>query len=290
MRNCKTILIAFAFGVIMVVGISLCFSNREPSYNGRNLSAWLEDYVRASYRVGGSGNISFGIFDPAKAAAAREAIIAIGTNAIPFLVSKISQKPPFYEALHKTFPQLQRHRELQYREGESGFCILGASANSAVPKLCVLLGDDDLWVNSAAGECLVLIGKDSIPGLLSAIRAAPRDVRWAYLEELGTNATPAIPTLVQWTTDSDTNIVIGACHALGVLKLDSPLVVPALTKCLRSRNYRVSCFACDALAAYKSEARAAIPTLAGMLNDPDFNAIATWALKCIDPKTYATLR
>src|SRR5436190_1463475 len=61
----------------------------EPTYHGRTLSAWLEDYSNPLMHVRSVREIS-PAFYTLKMEGARKAVLAIGTNAIPTLL-KLTQ-------------------------------------------------------------------------------------------------------------------------------------------------------------------------------------------------------
>src|SRR5207244_4134500 len=78
----KSRIIASAIVSVIVAGIAFfAFRSREPVYQGRPLSAWLEDldYGRPSFRREAVGQ-------------AEAAVRQIGTNAVPFLVGMMRCK------------------------------------------------------------------------------------------------------------------------------------------------------------------------------------------------------
>ena len=76
---------------------------------------------------------------------------------------------------------------------------------------------------------------------------------------------------------------------LAILRHESSLVVPALSKCLSDANNAVRIFAAQGLGWYGAEARQAVPALVPLLSDPCVLArdTAAYALKQIDPEAAA---
>src|SRR5215510_13709512 len=77
-------------GAVVVIGVLVAVVSgpREPEYNGRKLSEWVDDYNRdawySSYRKFHSQ------------VAAEEAIKHAGTNALPWLLEWIQYEPPLW--------------------------------------------------------------------------------------------------------------------------------------------------------------------------------------------------
>jgi HEAT repeat protein len=84
---------------------------------------------------------------------------------------------------------------------------------------------------------------------LNAIRA---------LGDMGTNALPAIPLLIQCLTNTNLDVARTATYALCELRLEPDLVLPALANCLRSPDPNTRIKAASWLAeveAYRPEAQ-----------------------------------
>lgn len=138
---------------------------REPSYEGRTLTEWLNLYYR-----------SFSANEPNRPAlydASTNAIKHIGTNAIPFLIKKLtSRETNFQKHLRLSIPKLPRsllrvpffqrsliqflsttHGWDQF-QGREGLKILGTDALSAVPALARLTKHPDPHVRAMALDSL----------------------------------------------------------------------------------------------------------------------------------------
>ena len=114
--------------------LGLRLISREPSYHGKPLSFWLS-------RAEESSVASRGRKDP-KAAESREAIRAIGTNAIPVLLRILRAKDSVLiraamdlvgrqDYVHIHIPSVEE----QKRKAAAGFYVLGELASNAVPAL-----------------------------------------------------------------------------------------------------------------------------------------------------------
>jgi HEAT repeat protein len=88
---------------------------------------------------------------------------------------------------------------------------------------------------------------------------------------MGTNARPLVPLLVQRLQSRNLFVAMDAVQALGELKIEPELVVPALGKALQdpNQNVQISSRAAFALARFGNLSRPALPTLTNALNDPD---------------------
>src|SRR2546425_9708416 len=126
-------------GVGMVaVGVAVVFipsREREPEYEGKRLSEWVDRYATGSFNPGESDG----------------AVRHIGTNAVPFLLKWIQYETPGWKAaVYKLDPILQRLRPSWEPSHENerlavravfGFKALGLEAKQAVPELDGLMNN-----------------------------------------------------------------------------------------------------------------------------------------------------
>jgi hypothetical protein len=133
-----------ALVVFIVLAGMLAFSrfhNREPSYQGRTLTQWLEE---AEYKK------TFGIRIEARLIACTNALKQMGTNAIPFLVKRITARDSAFEARIKLLLGKQSVINFHFKDDDReaglawvGFNLLGKDAESAIPALTTLTKDSD---------------------------------------------------------------------------------------------------------------------------------------------------
>ncbi|MBI3852359.1 MAG: hypothetical protein HY298_19050 [Verrucomicrobia bacterium] len=147
---------------------------REPSYQGRTLTQWLEPEPQPKRR--NPFNTRFER-DP-KSPEVQRAIKAIGTNAIPTLLKMIQAKDSLLKTRLNSLLDRQtiihlRFRSASVRRGMAwdGFAILAKEAKSAAPSLALLTKDSDVGVRVAARESLLRVTSDKellVPVLLEA--------------------------------------------------------------------------------------------------------------------------
>ena len=152
------------------------------------------------------------VYRDAVRAVAAEALVKIGTPAVPALIQALRD----------------RSENVRFAAAEA----LGKLGDpQAVPALIQALGDSDWYVRRAAAEALVKIGTPAVPALIRALGDSDSDVRavaaWA-LVKIGTPAVPAlIKALGDWWSE---NVRRAAAEALG--DLGDPQAVPPLIQAL----------------------------------------------------------
>jgi hypothetical protein len=149
--------------VLAMVGLALvgwssweALRTREPQYQGKRLSAWLEEYNRAG--------------ELAKTGPVSDAIRAMGTNCLPFLLANLKHvqsplKEEFFEIVQKQhlvklpFGGVDRYRP-------ASVLALGALGSNAAPLLPELLQMAEAPATTAWGTMAMLaIGPAAIPTL-----------------------------------------------------------------------------------------------------------------------------
>ena len=250
--NLPTLLFFVATGVLFVG----C-SGGEPRYQGKTLSKWLILYQNAEEA------------GPAERQA-EEAIRAIGTNALPYLTKWIASDDPE--------PATQ---------AKEGFKILGPVAAPAVPALTGLLTSTNELVAGMAASALASVGAPAVPAMLAALTNRSYKISLnaiLALPELGTNALPAIPILRRELEHPNHVYRERAADALGNLRLEPDLVVPALTNLLQDPSPAARNLAIGSLGRFGPAARSAVPVIRPFLEYPDFKFVASKALKAIAPE------
>ena len=132
----------------------------EPVYAGKPLSSWVD---RVAAHLGQVANTNY---------AGVRAVRAIGTNAIPWLLSEINNQPPFGASDERSnFHQLRAN---------AGFWALGQTAAPAIPKLLEHLEEQPEFVPRA----LAGIGLPSLAALQQCLTNAPRYVPPYLLKQI----------------------------------------------------------------------------------------------------------
>jgi hypothetical protein len=166
--------------LLIVIGVGLAFQlfeNREPRYQGRSLTQWLEGYSDDVASVDDTNRM-------ARIAESRDAVRHIGTNAVPFLLKKLSARETPIERRLKKLAGSQswihfhfaNRRPLAYQ----GFHILGEEARGAAPALAQLTRHRDREVRFFALESLQSLNLDTpalLPTLLQVIHDPAPDIR-----------------------------------------------------------------------------------------------------------------
>ncbi len=164
---------------------------------------------------------------------AKEAIRAVGTNALPSLLALVSRRG--------------QSEVISRQVARVGFEALGPDAASAVPELTRLLEDPAPEVRSGAIGCLEAVGavaSNSVPRLIRALDDRDEEVRRSAVAALGHihgNASIVVPSLISY--------------------LDRPRPDNGWGKFEKAA-------AVTALGQYASESAAALTALRRMTNDP----------------------
>lgn len=306
----------------------------EPQYQGKKLTAWAREidqmdfFRQPAFQQHREQNER-----------AITVIQQVGTNALPVALSLLRAKDSWlrgrltewaerYDANHwpKHFPvQIQSAGEKNF-EGINIIWALGAMAEPAIPDLIRLLQNQNRQAAETARLALPGVGTNAIPPLLKLLSAPDANIRLraaiilgdffrpkmppaesggslmvAGSEDFRSQASVAVPVLLQSLDNRELNSVthIRIIQALGWIREDAPVVVPALIRHIQSetngkpdywlhRNYF------RALGSYETNAEAAVPLLISLLqpmtessNNPAFvhfsYAPALDALQKIDP-------
>ena len=221
--------------VTIAVAVSLVLFNweREPSYEGRQLSGWL----------------AFAKGTPDQQLQAQAAITKIGTNGIPFLLKWIEHRPSNWSWKDRV-SRLRKGRFYRWipawAKGETeddradaapaAFRVLGPTAVAAIPQLMTIAINSEGRSGQQACEALGAIGTIALPALVEIITNKPisttRGAAIYYIGTLGTNAAPAVAALLACLQGDNIHTVREAVIALGQIKARADLVVPALTSLL----------------------------------------------------------
>ena len=253
---------AFAGCAVVIVSVLILVwqfnSKTEPVYDGKSLSAWLEEYEK-----------TFRLWNNPPDSGAREAIVRIGADALPFLLNYIASEDPLQvkwqiqkatggPAHPSDSPEAHSHSL-----GIAGFAALQERAKPAEGALQRMLGSRKALIRRNAAICL------------------------GYLGQAGVTA---IPELLAHVEDEDREVSNAAIWALGNLGEQSDYVVPRLVE-LTSREYP-SLEVFEALAKFGDRARIAVPKLKQLAEgrDPAVALLAVETVERIDAVTGAELR
>jgi hypothetical protein len=263
-------------GFIILAAILVCIfcftpkARKEPVYRGKTLTQWLKQLDDGEADGISSGRLPS--FTGAQTEAA-EAIRAIGTNALPFMMDDIHASPSekaMRIQLHRGWAWVDRRflrgmvalsdvtSEDQARwRAAQGLSALGPLAKPAVPELSRLLFTNYFHSSiKEAAYALAGIGPEGIAVLTNAVQPTNEWSGMCAIWALGQHpaaGTNAIPFLITATTSSSEGTACGAIQVLGLFHTDAEHVIPALTNALNSPKASVRGDAARALAEFGSQ-------------------------------------
>ena len=274
----KRVQIVLALRLLALAGVVvwqvLHPQEREPVYEQEPLSVWLSEYHE---------HFSTGMEEGVKARElAENALLKIGTNAIPTLLKMAAKKDSFVMSklvalwaghirevpclpAWVRFPAWYSNQAAFLNEEAAlGFELLGADARQAVPGLTRIY-EQGISPESQAATCRAL----------SAI--GPGALRMG------------IPSFLRRANSSNATVRRIAVQALAEVDAEPREVAPALVKALTDTDPIVRLSASRGLERLGTNAEGAVPTLVLMLSDPilDLRLAATNALKKIVPEAAA---
>lgn len=216
MRNNRSAFIPALFVAILfaLVCLALLLGKGQPVYQGRKLSAWLED-------------IDYGQPE-AKRQKAYEAIRIMGTNTLPFLLddlnpARASRLREYLVEFAKKHPELHlkwRSFDDLSRQATWAFKSLGSAGSPAIPDLLKLEESNPGYVPEALGR----IGVAALPFLIQGLTNKNEWVRENVASYLASaisdrsipesEARIAIPFLVRSLGDTNNSVRLSAAKAL----------------------------------------------------------------------------
>ncbi len=261
--------VRLAAGIVLlaIIVILLLTYHREPSWQGRRLSQWMEDF---GSKYAGPGDFPEG----------EEAVRHFDTNAIPYLVqwieyqaSPLMQQLRGFQLINKSILRNESRAIGSLRALER----LGPRAMSGLPRLARKVQRLKPQDQPRSLVALSYLGEQALPEMIMALtnrHISGRSVLTDALYKMGDKASPALLALQKSLHDPDPLVRGGACAVLGRLQRDPVQVIPALSALLADTEAGVRGKAIVALGNFGPQARSAVPALEKALQDPD-------ALNCI---------
>lgn len=300
MKRLWVILVSAGIALAVVIAVSVWPGEREPVYQGKKLSEWLDMYG------GHHGESSNTEMEEAGAA-----IRYIGTNALPTMLkwihcertrgslelnSAIDRLPGRLSDSDFLHSVATSKAEKRANAAVLAFEILGAQAAPAIPYLAELTRDTRFPDTAAtATGALARIGDNALPALEAASTNGMKKVRFSavlsfYCYRQSSNSTVAARALVRRLNDADPEVSNLAAGVLAAFQRDADIVVPALTNSLQSASGVRRTMALYSLSHFGKEARSAVPAVLPLLRDPGATTRrgATNALREIAPELLRT--
>jgi hypothetical protein len=278
-------------GAIAGIVISAVYfaSSREPSYQGKSLSAWIAPFCRQTPTgwYAPAGPQHFEELQPV-----RRAVSQIGTNALPFLIARLdhregsflrmvrqlANKQPF-PSLKLTDPRVSRIRAIR------ALAILGPAAQPAVPSLASQLTDPSLSEHAVyalsgmgPGGMRALIDQFANVGPAGRMQIARTLIspastyRGEDVNRLQANQIPVdimVDGLSLMAQDQASAFRIPAIQRLGTLGLAASNAVPGLLPMVNDPNPMTRHMAMRALGEIKARPELVVPALTNLLSNPD---------------------
>ena len=171
----RVLQILAVIGLVAVLGLTFFRRNNQPSYQGRSLDSWLHDYGNPI--GGGLTPFKFGT-NRKEFRSAREAIRAMGTNALGLLLAEIKRPDdPAWADATKRFLTKLPWPDIQFRNSRSSraqaavaFFDLGTNGIAAIPELTQLLTNNFRAIY--ASHALAGMGTNAIPAFTTALASS----------------------------------------------------------------------------------------------------------------------
>jgi hypothetical protein len=204
----RWLLLFLALISVFVLSALSVRSPREPSWEGKTLSAWIVS----------------GAEDTNAQAQAYQAIQGMGATATPCLLHWIEARPSKVRRWFNEFLDDHSSTDFEFEDHSyelnqlslAGFAYAGESARLAIPKLEALLEDVDIGYD--AFVALTYIGEPAVPAVLSALDHKSKPVRTMAIGVLANVELRQHPRLInkllELTSDPDTNIKDAAVRGL----------------------------------------------------------------------------
>ena len=223
-----------AAGLLILICASVPLGPKLPVYQGKSLYAWTAEL--------GQAQLDFSDLNrEKKIQAATEAIRAMGTNALPFIMADIQAHATVKDRVINWLAPRLRFLKLQPRKVEDRWVrgiraleVLGPMGKPYLPQLIMLVSNSTGYSEAA----LLAVGPDALPAftnllakskfpqtgnLIGALATA------VYLERIKPEETSvALPYLVQVFRSTDIHGRSYAAVALGAVHQDPDLCVPLL--------------------------------------------------------------
>ena len=274
-------------GLIVVLGVAItaaaffALRPREPVYQGKPLSEWID-----RLNVGSDEQIQV----------AEEAVRHLGTNGLPALIRMIDSEDSWLKTKIMQLAEKQSFLKLPLVSGRidqfravNAFHVLGAEAKPASSDLLKLVENGPDAVRCFALCALADIGPDesAVPTLVNCLndytRADYTRFKAAFaLGAMGPRAEIAIPDLLTALRETNDYVRSHAARALGQIKRKPDVVVPALIELLSDDHWEARQNAALSLGEFGTNAKAAVPALSRLLDDPQVGISASNSLKQID--------
>lgn len=258
-------------GWLFVIGATLAITcwilkSNAPWYKGRSVSHWFKVYAS---------------MDQGEREEAILAFRAMGGSAVPMLVAELERPPSRFDSAMNSLLNRIRQYPLDYNQrhnwGRQSACDIlremGESARDAIPSLEKASTDSMWYIATSARAALIKLRKEPLAPYIGLLNQKSDPISWysnaIMIAGCGTNAAAAIPLLLQSLQDSNNIIQAHAIIALGIIRCEPQVCVPAVIPFLTNGNVALRQKAYFALLAFKDHAHTASDEIFIGLSDSD---------------------
>jgi hypothetical protein len=251
--------------VVALLGLGVWLLRpHEPRYEGRSLSAWLDDLsgppwarVRAQAKTvrlppTRVANFTLSPEEEACRQKAIKALDAMGSNALPCLLEQMKTKDSTVKqtlmnlcSRQSIFPIYFRNARERGAQAVQGICAIG---KPAMPILEQFLDEKDLALQAAAG--LARIGPEALHPLMRALTNDSKMVRnlaVAGISRMQSEAARIVPAMIERLSDGDAVHRKNAAIILGHFGSEAKPAVRSLLKMLNDEEVNARRAASNAL-------------------------------------------
>jgi HEAT repeat protein len=238
-----------AAGLLLLIYASLPLGPKLPVYQGKSLYAWASELSQAQQNYSDPNRWK-------KIQAATEAIRAMGSNALPFVMADIQAHATVKDRVINWLAPRLRFLKLQPRKVEDRWVrgiraleVLGPMGKPYLPQLLTLVSNSTGY----SEEALLALGSEALPAFTNLLAKSkfPQTgnligafANAVYADRIKPEeASVALPYLVQVFRSTDVHGRWYAAGALGAIHQDPDLCVPLLIQGLTNAtpSVRESC-------------------------------------------------
>src|ERR1039457_288207 len=267
----KTKRIFFFIALVLALGgVSLLLFPREPRYQGRSLSSWLQQCYDTPLN------------ETQRLSEAQAAVRAIGAKkSVPVLLKLVeTQEDPVSTWLIAQREKLRidflhwRSAEGWQQLGIAGFEALDTNAAPAVAELTKLLNDKERAF--VAVRCLVAVGPAAEPSVSQALTNQSIQVRYFATQQFAwvtENDQVYLAKMRECLKDPDGSVRFAAVQGIGLQTQAPDLAIPLLLEALRDKQDTVASWATKFLANFGTNAMRAFPDLSNAVEHGSPNTV-----------------
>jgi len=261
----RGILVIVLFVALLGGSASLLSRPTEPAYQGKPLSAWLNEFNGVPEDTSQAAYVAFR---------------GLGTNAIPALLKTLQSGDRPFQKLILELNRVQSLVHFPVRDtwpqslaASIALYAMGANATPAIPALTNLLFHSSTVLLSALSAVpLAGMGSEGLAPLIEALTNQNASIRESAATGLSyerSDLNIVVPALIARLSDKNRLVHRTAVEVLGRLHAEPGLAVPALMKDFPGNDPLLRGMVLEALGRFETNASVAVPMLLEALSDND---------------------